>query len=314
VSLLSEAIQDHLGGGKISADQGATPTRELHRLVGDVDTFRASVWQQVSFLHRGADADGPVDLDDVDELLAGTALRLPYLAMCGNGEDLPPSTYTRIVEVTGVPMFGVVDADKVCRHLRAGNTLALFMLDHLLPRVRRYCRRLSKDLGAHCSVGAYLSPDGQHAFSIHTDQEDKFIWQLAGTKKWTVWNHFPDYRRRRVTEADLGEPVLEIELGPGDCLYVPRGTPHLVEPRDSLSLHLTISARVWTIRDELLESVRTVLDNPEFDVVPDRRPMRTRDDEDPVASLSRLLIETRQGRSGSPRRAPSRASPLTVGV
>lgn len=283
-----------------AADEGATPTRELHRLVGDVDTFMATAWQQAPFLHRGADANGPVALGDVDDLLAGTALRLPYLAMSGNGEDLPPSTYTRIVEVTGVPMFGVVDADKVCRHLRAGHTLALFMLDHLLPRVRRYCRRLSEDLGSHCSVGAYVSPDGQHSFPIHTDKEDNFIWQLAGNKKWTVWSYFADYRWRRVTEADLGKPILEVRLGPGDCLYIPRGTPHLVEPLDSLSLHLTISAPVRTVREELLASVRTVLEGAEFDIALDQGLMSTPDDQDHVAAMCRLLVETGRARPGSP--------------
>jgi lysine-specific demethylase/histidyl-hydroxylase NO66 len=31
------------------------------------------------------------------------------------------------------------------------------------------------------------------------------------------------------TDAELGAPVLEVELGPGDLLYMPRGFIHQVQ-------------------------------------------------------------------------------------
>src|SRR4029078_6381249 len=39
---------------------------------------------------------------------------------------------------------------------------------------------------------------------------------------------------------ELAEPLLDLTLTAGDCLYVPRGYPHSAETTDSASEHLTI--------------------------------------------------------------------------
>src|SRR5262249_12121311 len=46
--------------------------------------------------------------------------------------------------------------------------------------------------------------------------------------------------------ADLGAPVVEVALAPGDVLYVPRGFPHVAVCGEVDSLHLTLSIRTMT--------------------------------------------------------------------
>jgi hypothetical protein len=43
------------------------------------------------------------------------------------------------------------------------------------------------------------------------------------------------------TQAVLGDPTLEVELHPGDVLYLPRGTVHQAAAQQRDSAHLTIS-------------------------------------------------------------------------
>ena len=78
--------------------------------------------------------------------------------------------------------------------------------------------------------------------------------QLAGTKRWRVWE--PIERTRRPTRhgpgvpmprlEELGEPLLERVVGPGDCLAIPRGFPHAAETVEDRSVHLTIGIMSFT--------------------------------------------------------------------
>jgi hypothetical protein len=72
--------------------------------------------------------------------------------------------------------------------------------------------------------------------------------QLAGAKRWHVWTPLPRTRRpvkrgpsvAQPTPEELGAPLLDRVLEPGDCLLIPRGFPHAAESTDSESVHLTI--------------------------------------------------------------------------
>jgi lysine-specific demethylase/histidyl-hydroxylase NO66 len=105
-----------------------------------------------------------------------------------------------------------------------------------------------------CMVGAnvYLTPPGSQGFAPHYDDIEAFCIQLEGHKHWKV---YPPLNKRETlpresssdyTEDDLKsiEPVLDVVLGPGDILYMPRGWIHqaVTTNRQGHSLHLTISA------------------------------------------------------------------------
>ena len=70
--------------------------------------------------------------------------------------------------------------------------------------------------------------------------------QVEGRKKWKVYaprsaeEALPRASSDDLTDTELGAPVLEVELGPGDLLYMPRGFIHQARcARDEHSLHLT---------------------------------------------------------------------------
>jgi len=98
----------------------------------------------------------------------------------------------------------------------------------------------------------YLSPVDGHAFPPHPDAQDVFILQIAGKKHWRVYQppvllpYKDEMRGKPNTSAlsyeELGAPLLDMLLEPGDLLYMPRGYPHEAwPPKGEMSLHLTLT-------------------------------------------------------------------------
>ncbi|XP_031573036.1 ribosomal oxygenase 1-like [Actinia tenebrosa] len=101
-----------------------------------------------------------------------------------------------------------------------------------------------------CFVGAniYLTPPGSQGFAPHYDDIEAFIIQLEGKKHWRLYNprseeeSLPRYSSGNFSQDEIGEPILDTVLEPGDVVYFPRGTIHQADtPSDSHSLHITLS-------------------------------------------------------------------------
>lgn len=66
----------------------------------------------------------------------------------------------------------------------------------------------------------------------------------------------PRYSSGNFTDADLGDPVMDVILDCGDVLYLPRGYIHQATTvEDCHSLHITISAFQRNAWIDLLEKV-----------------------------------------------------------
>ena len=74
--------------------------------------------------------------------------------------------------------------------------------------------------------------------------------QIEGKKRWRVYEpkseseYLPRYSSPNFSQKDLGKPILDVVLNPGDLLYFPRGYIHQGDTigLDVHSLHITISA------------------------------------------------------------------------
>ena len=132
---------------------------------------------------------------------------------------------------------------------------------------------LESEFGCMVGSNAYLTPLNSQGFAPHYDDVDVFILQLEGFKRWRVYAPFnkretlprassADYTEKQMDEA---EEEVDMVLGPGDVLYLPRGWIHQAEtvvrpnhlPKmpgvsDDHSLHLTVSAmQNWSWADFL---------------------------------------------------------------
>lgn len=161
---------------------------------------------------------------------------------------------------------------------KIGASLRLLRPQMQSEGIYRLCAHIEGFL--ECVVGAnvYLTPAGHQGFAPHYDDIDAFICQVAGRKRWKVYqprgDGLDDLPRR--SSIDFSREDMEgVELAfdtilePGDMLYLPRGTIHEAKSvygkqnehtvnsdgRDEFSLHVTVSMfQRWTWADFLAES------------------------------------------------------------
>lgn len=130
---------------------------------------------------------------------------------------------------------------------------------------------LAAHLGAFVGVNVYVTPAGmadapdedelstsaravgataaaRQGFGLHFDEMESFVVQLSGTKHWQVYGSVLGLPRpnQRVlpSRQEAGFPTMEVELGPGDVLYLPRGWAHEARTLGSNSIHATLGANV----------------------------------------------------------------------
>jgi bifunctional lysine-specific demethylase and histidyl-hydroxylase NO66 len=226
----------------------------LERLVGDVPGFLARRLGRAPLHVEGADGAGFRDLlaiDDVDRLVAGSGLRAPAFRMVQAGRTLPRSQLTRRVRIGSRPVDDLVDVRAVHEAFAGGATLVLQGLHRSWPAVTALCRELELTLTHPTQANAYLTPPVAQGLDLHADPHDVFAVQTHGNKRWVV--HPPD-----------GAEPWDLQLRPGDVLYLPAGTRHAAQTIDQPSLHLTIGVRTLRWRDLVRRAVDEVLDAPEL--------------------------------------------------
>lgn len=84
-------------------------------------------------------------------------------------------------------------------------------------------------------VGVIASMGQSGALRMHSDPIDYLIWQMDGSKHWTV------HDRDAAEMDDAGSapaPVFDQELKQGELLFVPAGFPHICNTTSEKSLHL----------------------------------------------------------------------------
>jgi lysine-specific demethylase/histidyl-hydroxylase NO66 len=148
-------------------------------------------------------------------------------------------------------------------------TLRLLRPHEHNDRIHAMLSLLESEFGCMVGSNAYLTPLHSQGFAPHYDDVDVFILQLEGYKRWMVYaplnkrETLPRVSSRDYTEKEMEdeEKLMDVTLGPGDVLYLPRGWIHQAEtvkrpsssasqvptctsmtPSDRHSLHLTISA------------------------------------------------------------------------
>lgn len=122
------------------------------------------------------------------------------------------------------------------------------------PLLARAANNLALALDHPVQINAYLTPAAARGLELHFDFHDVFVLQLEGRKRWRVWEPLPRTRDPvrggakidSPTFDELGEPLLDLTLERGDCLYLPRGFPHAAETIEAASSHLTIGVLAIT--------------------------------------------------------------------
>jgi len=240
----------------------------------DPAAFAAEHWSRTPLLSRaeelpaGSFAD-LLSVADVDELIADRALRTPFFRTVREGGGLP--TPVRTVTAGARRIGDLVDGDALRAQHAEGATLVLQSVHRMHPPVARFCRELAAELGHATQCNAYITPAGDaQGFDYHHDTHDVFVLQVSGRKRWIV--HAPVLELPLPSQPQAGghlvpdgaEPLLDVELEAGDCLYLPRGYVHAALTTDEHSVHLTVGVLSTTWYDVLTDAVTLAVAEPSF--------------------------------------------------
>jgi lysine-specific demethylase/histidyl-hydroxylase NO66 len=231
----------------------------LPRLVSvEQDVFGSDYWGRRTLLSRAQELPRPfgdlLSADAIDELVSKRGLRTPFLRVAKNGTTLAERTFTAPGGV-GAGIADQVSDDRLVSLFADGSTMVLQALHRVWPPVLELCQQLAAELGHPVQANAYVTPPQNQGFSNHYDVHDVFVLQIEGEKRWQIhapvldsplrnqpWND----RRAAVSARAAEEPLLEVVLQPGDCLYLPRGFLHAATALGGVSTHLTIGVHSWT--------------------------------------------------------------------
>ena len=236
-----------------------------------VDAFFSEYWERKPLHIRRDDRayyDGIITVRDLETLLSSGDLRFPAVRLARNGMYYVPEAYSRNIKFGDDYFNGIPDLDAINREYRSGATVAMPAIHRIWAPVRELCQTLETyfDHPAHANV--YITPGDASGFTPHYDTHEVFILQISGKKHWRVFDPPLPLPHRTQTFTPHGyiptAPLLELDLEPGNLLYLPRGYVHAASTEDSYSAHVTLGITVFTwveLASELLLSSKNL---PEF--------------------------------------------------
>jgi hypothetical protein len=170
----------------------------------------------------------------LNHLLDSATLPLEALRVLRESVPIPTNFYVK---------QGRVDPAALSKLLDQGISLIFNLLDEHVPALRALCKNLERKTLERVSAAAIMTSGHGGALKCHYDPGDLVILQIAGTKRWQVFNSpvvnpVPGVPKRSPPEGLT--PVFDQVLQPGDFLFLPAGHWHHCENGPHRSLHVLI--------------------------------------------------------------------------
>jgi hypothetical protein len=233
------------------------------------EEFLDEYWEQKPLVVARDEAgrfDDLLSTDDVERLLSAGGLRYPAFRLVRAGAQIPLADYTSDLSWRPKSFSGTADPERISAAFAEGATIVLQALHHNWLPLAKFSRALEAELGHPVQANSYYTPSRSQGFAVHHDTHDVFVLQVAGEKRWLVYEpalELPLKHQR--WSKELGEPgpvVLDLTLRAGDSLYLPRGWLHEALTSDTDSLHITVGVVVYA----WIDALRAALDACESDV------------------------------------------------
>lgn len=220
------------------------------------DHFYRRLWEREAVLVRRQDHTyyrGLFSTADLDSVLRNEEVQF--------GQHLDAARYVHGRRETLNPPGRALPAAAWSLY-QAGCSLRLLCPQAFSITVWQFLAVLQEQFGSMAGSNVYLTPPNSQGFAPHYDDIEAFVLQLEGRKLWRVYRPRVPAEELALTSSpnfsqeDLGEPVLQTVLEPGDLLYFPRGFIHQAECQDGVhSLHLTLSTYQRNTWGDFLEAV-----------------------------------------------------------
>ncbi len=247
------------------------------------EQFFAEYWEQKPVHIRRGNPEYYKDIitqADLDNLISNGDLRYPALRLVQKGNDTPRETpfypaeaYTANWKHGTNVYAGMPDVDKIFAEYRAGASINLPGLEQFWRPLLDLCVAVEGCLNHAVRTNGYITSANSQAFALHYDSHDVFVMQIAGKKRWRVYEPLlplplvnqpfaaqPYARNFTPPSPPLMEPVLE----QGDMLYLPRGYIHAATTMEGYSAHVTIGVTVYTWMNLLFDAFMPCMEREEF--------------------------------------------------
>lgn len=169
---------------------------------------------------------------------------------CHSGEPSGPPPAAR--QVADAAAFAALVAEFHGR----GYTVRVPEVTDLAEPLRKTVRALELLLRQPVDAVVFWSEAGATA-PIHYDEYDLIAIQLSGQKRWFISDAQPLLANewKRIGEgAPSFESYRTVDVGPGDFIYLPRGTAHTVQSTTE-SIHVSIGFVPLTLRHAVLAAL-----------------------------------------------------------
>ena len=149
--------------------------------------------------------------------------------------------------------------DLIAEHLGNGDTLIFDSVEEVHLPLREFAQSLERMLRGFVQINVYVSAGTSHGFTMHWDDHEIFVLQIAGRKNWRVYGptlEVPILEIADQPKPEGREPVFDKNIQAGDMLYLPRGWWHEARAIGEPTIHLSVSCR----QPSALELARRMLD------------------------------------------------------
>lgn len=143
--------------------------------------------------------------------------------------------------------YGTLDLNWLYQKCAAGGILFLDRIQDYSSTIAQLCRTLEQTLYAPVSATAYSVHQDALGFAPHSHPHAVLMLQLEGSEVWRV-----------EPPPEAQSAPLEVELQPGDLLYIPRRHLHYTVSCQQSSLHLAINVKVYTWGDLIASAISTL--------------------------------------------------------
>jgi len=207
----------------------------LARILSPVDTsFFLKHYQAREHFHISRNAAGYYEdlftAGDLDVFLQSEHLPAAFFNVVREGTRYPLEDWSR-VDNSARGEHRVAITERLFDLYSEGATLIVNQAHSALPSLNGLCRNLTRELGFPVLANIYITPREVGGFCKHADDHEVLVMQIAGSKRWLL----------DVQHA----PLVEIDLQPGDLLYLPRGLAHAAKAQESDSIHVTLG--LWPV-------------------------------------------------------------------
>ncbi|MCC5636916.1 cupin domain-containing protein [Nostoc sp. CHAB 5844] len=207
--------------------------------------------------------DAILNADDIDLFFQNKNIPSSHLRVVNNGDEIAAYKWSH-------RNSSIVNNDTLFSLFNQGNTLIINGGDRSILKLINYCSDLEHELKIRLQFNIYITPHNAQGFEPHYDDHDVFILQTTGTKIWRLYNtpvELPSQKlphHKYKDKYELGKPTFEVELKPGDLLYIPRGLVHDASTTNTASVHITLGLHPNYWFELLQELANLAEEKPEF--------------------------------------------------